>query len=199
MSRALLHAVFATVAVLALAAAAIAANCDKGTIPNGIQRNVPLVPTVSMYPDLKDVNLQVSGFVDYIDGCTIVLKNFTYLPDLGSTQLYAVKGEVNEVNAFPISGSPVLGSDGHVDQKFVLNRNQSLADFNIVKLFSVDRKVLIAYAALYNVSGSPNGSPTSGSNPAQPTSTLKSGAATNSFSAGAAAALVVAAFAVFAL
>ncbi|KAJ3359139.1 hypothetical protein GGF32_009586 [Allomyces javanicus] len=198
MSRALLHAVFATIAVLALAAAALAANCDKGTIPNGIQRNVPLVPTVSMYPDLKDVNLQVSGFVDYIDGCTIVLKNFTYLPDLGSTQLYAVKGDVKDENAFPVSGSPVLGSDGHVDQKFVLNRNQSLADFNIIKLFSVDRKVLIAYAALYNTT---TGSATSagGANPAQPTSTLTSGAATNSFSAGAAAALVVAAFAVFAL
>ncbi|KNE62323.1 hypothetical protein AMAG_07554 [Allomyces macrogynus ATCC 38327] len=195
MSRALLHAVFATIAVLALAAAALAANCDKGTIPNGIQRNVPLVPTVSMYPDLKDVNLQVSGFVDYIDGCTIVLKNFTYLPDLGSTQLYAVKGDVKDENAFPVSGSPVLGSDGHVDQKFVLNRNQSLADFNIIKLFSVDRKVLIAYAALYNTTA---GSATSAGG-ASPTPTLASGAAATSFSAGAAAALVVAAFAVFAL
>ncbi|KAI9178974.1 hypothetical protein H9P43_005636 [Blastocladiella emersonii ATCC 22665] len=153
----------ATVAVMALAAAsASAAVCDPSKVPAAFAAKHPVAiqPVITQFGDRSDIKAQVFGFLDYQDGCNLVLKNFTYYPDLGQTVMYGVKGEVNDTNAFPISTVPVTTSDGTIPRVFKLDSGKSMDDFNHIKIFSLQSNTVVATATLYPLSaaaGSANG------------------------------------------
>ncbi|KAI9222829.1 hypothetical protein BC828DRAFT_377424 [Blastocladiella britannica] len=134
--------------------ASLASACDPSSYPSAIAvtKPYPIVPSVSTIQGNTNAVINLSGFAQVLNGCTISLVNFTYYPDLGNTVLYGVKGDPSNTNAFQISKTVVAGSTGVVPQSFPIDfAGHSLNDFNVIKLFSLSTQTVIGYSVLYNV------------------------------------------------
>ncbi|ORZ30864.1 hypothetical protein BCR44DRAFT_123593 [Catenaria anguillulae PL171] len=122
-------------------------------VPAFIKRDnaIGIEPAISLFPNQPQVSVKIGGKIQVKDGCTLVFNNFTYLPDLGQTVLYAVKAaNVSDPNAFPISTDAVTTSDGNVPRVFKLDQGKNLTDFNHIKIFSLQTQVIVGVATLYS-------------------------------------------------
>ncbi|KAL7749841.1 hypothetical protein RI367_004717 [Sorochytrium milnesiophthora] len=123
--------------------------CVQSVLPQGIQRNVTIQPVTTQVESLGSATIQLFGYVDYANGCTIILRGFKYYPALLSTKLYGVKG--NGTNGFPVSSGQILGADGSLDLPFTLDQGKNLSDFNVLRLFSEQSQVVVGEAKLYDL------------------------------------------------